>query len=333
MKSIWLVSTALVAVAVVRAQGGLPASVAGGLSVGKTFSGKAMVGKTMDSPDNFSRAAGLVAVRPLGPGVATSARREGLEQDPGEMQTGRPGCTTAPDVLGAGVMQIESGFTFASDKTGSQKRQTAGIGAPLLGMGIGHGVELRVGGDGYQSHSHATGSLVERSSGVADSSFGAKIRLLKENGSRPAISLIPRLSLPTGGRVISSSSYEPAINISWSHRLPREFSAGGSLDFAATTGHEGRHMQPGASLSIGHLLPGGLVGFGEVYRVSIGGSEASTTSMFDRGATYVVGRNAQLDMSVGRDLRPSAPCWFGAVGLVLRGAGRIYEGFEGSGRR
>ena len=284
MKYIWLIGTALVAVAVVRAQGGLPASVAGGLPVGKA----------MDAPENFSRAAGLVAVRPLDPGVAPAAMRGGLDQDPGDMQTERPGYRTGPGVLGAGVVQIQSGFTIFSAKMGGQKRQTAVIGAPLPRMGIGHGTELRVDGDGYQTKSNATGSLVERSSGMADFSLGAKIRLLEERGARPAVSLTPRLSLPTGYRVIPSSSYEPAINISWSHRLPREFSTGGSLDFAATTGHEGHPMQRGASLLIGHLLPGGLVGFGEVYRVSAGGSEAAATWMFNRGATYVVGRKGRI---------------------------------------
>src|ERR1700752_4330658 len=76
-----------------------------------------------------------------------------------ELITDRPDFTESSEVVGSGVVQIESGLTF--EQTNETAKQVT---APqlLVRVGIGPRVELRVAGDGFVSQSVETPGGVER---------------------------------------------------------------------------------------------------------------------------------------------------------------------------
>jgi hypothetical protein len=74
----------------------------------------------------------------------------------------RPGFSDGVNVLPAGLLQLESGFSFSGQSSGTSVDRTFIGGSPLLRMGVGHGAELRFGGDGFRSYSHRAGAERER---------------------------------------------------------------------------------------------------------------------------------------------------------------------------
>ncbi len=131
-------------------------------------------------------------------------------------------------------------------------------------------------------------------------------------------SIIPSLSLPTGSRQLTSSGYDPAINFAWSKNLPMDFDSGGNLKFTSVTSDGRRFLQRVLSVSFGHRLFAGTDGFWEVYQISPPDRDRAALWIFDTGLTHALGRNAQVDLSVGRSLRPTTPTWFVSAGFAFR---------------
>jgi len=191
-------------------------------------------------------------------------------------------------------------------------------GSPLLRAGIGKRVELRFGGDGFVN-AHATcEGRVTRALGWSDFGVGAKIALVDESGWRPAFSAIPAFSVPIGGRSVTNSAFDPSLTLAWSKNLPEKWSAGGTLGYASITDQGRRFAQRAVTVSVGHSIWAGMSGFLEAYDVSPTGLDGRPAWMLDGGVTHGVGKNAQVDFSMGRRFLGATSCWFASVGFVTR---------------
>jgi len=73
------------------------------------------------------------------------------------------------------------------------------------------------------------------------------------------------------------------------------------------------------SVSLGHPLGGGWNGFWEIYGASALSRDSGRAWLFDTGATHPIGKNLQIDLSVGRGLTNGAPDWFLGAGFAIRG--------------
>lgn len=228
----------------------------------------------------------------------------------------RPGFTEPPDVLRRGVIQLEGGEVFGVESRPAAVEYNFVEGSPLLRLGVGRRTELRFTGEGFRFWKNEYVEGVERARGMSDFSIGAKLKLREEDGLLPAIAILPALSLPIGHHQFSSSTLDPAIKLAWAKTLVHGFSTGGNFNLSWVTDQDRRLLQRAYSLSLGHNLPGRLGGYWEVYRISP--TEAGSTWMFNTGVTRSMGHNAQVDIEVGRTLKPSAPCWFVAAGFAVR---------------
>ncbi len=236
----------------------------------------------------------------------------------GEMVTDRPDFTESTEVVGPWMLQIEGGFTLARDSTGGTPSRSVGGPYPLLRLGLSRRLELRLETDGFLRESNLDSARTRRASGLSDLAVGAKLKLAEEGRVRPGFSIIPSLSLPTGNRRLTSSGYDPAINFAWSKGLSLGFDSGGNVKFTSVTSDGRRFLQRALSISFGHKLLARTAGFWEVYQISPRERGIPGLWIFDTGLTHALGRNTQIDLSVGRSLRPTTPTWFVSMGLAFR---------------
>ena len=128
------------------------------------------------------------------------------------ISTSRPGLVRRPGVVGGGVFQIESGYTFA----GATDETIHNLGEILLRIGVGaRGEVLLELGSFVSEDSHGT-----KHSGLTDTRIGYKV-LLADGGashSGPVVSLSGGTSLPTGGQYFGGPSLQPFsdLGIHWS---------------------------------------------------------------------------------------------------------------------
>ena len=92
-----------------------------------------------------------------------------------ELITDRPDFTESSEVVGKGVVQLESGFLF--EKVDDSLRQVT-LPELLVRIGIGDRVELRLASDGYVSQSITGLDGSRRRGGRADAEIGAKVKLV-----------------------------------------------------------------------------------------------------------------------------------------------------------
>jgi hypothetical protein len=253
----------------------------------------------------------------LGSGAALRAQQEG-RATPEPLTSDRPGFSDGVSVLPAGVLQLEAGFSLSGKSGGGVVDRTFIAGSPLLRLGLGRRLELRAGGDGFRHDSHRAGDAREGArSGASDYSVGAKFRLVSEHGFRPELALISMTSLPVGDERFTSSGIDPTIKLAWSKTLSQSATASGNIIVSSVTNSGARFTQRAVSLQLGRSLWGHWAGFWEGYIVTPAGPGERTWTL-DTGASHQMGSNAQIDISVGQQIKPLARCWFVGAGLVLR---------------
>ncbi len=234
---------------------------------------------------------------------------------PGEISTDRPDFTESTEVVGRGTTQLESGFTVGNEKNLS----SLSAGELLLRVGVSKRVELRFGAEGFDAE-WSQSENIQR--GFADIELGAKFRLFDETRFLPAVSVIPILSAPAGTRVFSSGGYDPTVKLAWAKDLPSGFSLAGNVNASSLTAPEGRYHQWAYSWSLGHNLPHGFEGFWEVYGYVPWDKGQPSAWIANTGVNHKLGRNAQLDVRVGRRMTATGPDWFFGAGLALRHPGK-----------
>jgi hypothetical protein len=234
-----------------------------------------------------------------------------------ELVTDRPDITESSSVVGRGIWQLESGFSFERD--GGRADGARGLSAPmaLVRLGLSDRLELRIGADGFVS-SKSLAAGAPRISGLSDLDVGVKYVLADQARLGVDLAVIPFVSLPTGSRDVSSGGYDPTVKLTWARDLPRGFGLSGNLNVNSTTDGE-RFTSREVMVSLGHGLAGGWSGFWEAYGASALERGGSAAWLVDTGVTHPWGANAQFDVSVGRGLNAAAPNWFFGIGVSMRG--------------
>jgi hypothetical protein len=235
--------------------------------------------------------------------------REGLELP--RLVTDRPDFTESTAVVGAGVIQVEGGVTL--DREGSAHHLTQP--EVLLRTGLGRRMEFRFGSSGVES-SREHGSHWK--SGMADATFGFKYAILDERHNRPAVAIIPILSVPTGASAFSSGHYEPTVKLAVSKDAPLGFSIGANFNVSSLSGESSRYAQRAASVTLGHALFAGFGGYWEVFAISPWEQGSGTAWVGNTGVSHAIGENVQLDVRVGKRMTSVGPNWFAGVGFAVR---------------
>lgn len=214
-----------------------------------------------------------------------------------QMVTDRPDQTESSAVVGKGVLQVETGFTYETTDLDNGDR-AVGIALPnaLWRLGISDRFELRVVTQPEVSNYEAVGFGTQRDFGLADLELGFKVNLLEPKKGNTEIGFLAHLVVPTGTDGISNEVPGVISKLAVTHTFGESHSVGYNLGYD----YVNEVHQLFYSLAWGVGLSEKVGVYLEVYGTY---NEADRLGVnFDTGFTYLINQNVQLDYSFGLGL-------------------------------
>jgi hypothetical protein len=236
------------------------------------------------------------------------------------LTTDRAEYTITTEVVGTGILQLETGFLLES----TQAARVIHAPVPLMRIGLTRRLELRVGGDGALWERTGVPGYYGHASGLSDMGVELKWKLLDEHGRLPAVAIAPSLSSPVGRSGFSSGGYDPTLKLAWGKGLLAGFRASGNFNVSSLT-EDRRFLQRAVTLCIEHNLPHGLVGYWENYTIWPRHRGGEQETMWNTGLFHAIGHNAQIDVEVARCLASGVPHWYLGAGFVIRRPGALWR--------
>lgn len=242
--------------------------------------------------------------------------------------TDRPDFTEATNTVPRGHLQLELGYTFSYDKEDENRTIDHTLPEFLLRTGLTDWLELRIGWAGWSStedifraknDAGRTVTMTEVERGWNDLYLGFKIALCEQDGFRPALSLIPAITVPSGSTNKSSGDVDPEIKIAWGYDLTEDLALSGNLNFAApTTSDNDRFFQVANSISLARSFNEWLGGYVEYYGFYPNDRGSDCAHYVNGGFTFLVTDNLQFDVRVGKGLNEEADDLFAGAGMAIR---------------
>jgi hypothetical protein len=228
-----------------------------------------------------------------GGGVARPAVEGKPEPEP--IVSDRPGYSLGAAILLPGMFQFEGGYSFT--KADSARRHA--LGETLLRFSPGSRLELHLGLNSYMLDRLGN----ERSGGMDDFSFGAKIPVLQASGKpsllHPTVSLDFRVTAPTGSHGVSDELVQPESRAILEWPLPRGWMIRTNLGHAwAGQGGSGFH-QLGGSVQAAWAPNPKTSWFVEYYSFQPEAIRGRMSKFVDAGFGWVPNRNLQIDAWCG----------------------------------
>src|SRR5690349_18268349 len=220
----------------------------------------------------------------------------GTKEDDGKskldepLETDRPDFTESPKTVGAGVIQLETGYTFTADASGGVRTTDHSFPEMLLRIGLWEDwLEFRTEWN-YEIQKTRAGGFSDTESGADDMTFGFKIALTEQQGCLPETGIILDLSVPTGADAFTSGKVQPGVNYCYSWQFCKDWYLSGStaLNGAVDDVTNDPYMEFTDSLSLGHKWTEKWSSFTEWYVLSpINADTNKPQNYFNGGFTYL----------------------------------------------
>ncbi len=240
-----------------------------------------------------------------------------LAQPDEPLVTDRPDFTEASSVVGLGVLQIESGYTYTYDNEAGDRTIGHSYPESLFRYGIlANWLEFRLAMNYGDENSNGISSV-----GADDLYLGFKIGLTPQEGLRPEMAIIPQMTVPTGSSERTDGKVLAGLNWLYGWDINDFFSTAGSTQFNKSldqvTGES--YTQWAQSWTIGYSLTERLGGYTEYYGFYPSGAETQQVEhYFDGGLTYLINNDIQYDIRAGKGLNDAADDYFFGTGLTIR---------------
>jgi hypothetical protein len=247
----------------------------------------------------------------------------------GAISTDRPGFSDSASLVPRGHAQLELGYVYSYDKENHAKTENQTVPGTSLRVGLHDDFELRVkwggmsltdskfpdvspGGRSYMNHQH--------DDGATDMSVGFKTPILKhsETNCLPNLSVIPALSVPTGGRTKTTTDVDPSLELAWNYPFTDKFTLYGVGSVAGVSDAEGRFCQATGSFAGSYQVTSKLSFFVEYFGLYPNTRNTDCQHNIDFGPVFLITDNIQLDFAAGFGLNEEAPDFFINWGLSIR---------------
>jgi hypothetical protein len=229
--------------------------------------------------------------------------------------TDRPDFTESSSSVGIGVVQLESGLTYADFQAGFDVTTLPEI---LARWGVFEKLELRF---EFPTYAWESGSGSD-ASGFLSSGVGLKYQISEGNGSGflggMEAALIASTTIPTGTADFASSDWQPAAVFSASWELSPDLGIGTNIGVARPAGDGTRFTTLWASVALGVGLTDTTSVFVEVFGFNREEDRGPNTATFQTGLTYLFSPDLQADIRVARRLTDRGPDFLVGVGLSWR---------------
>lgn len=247
------------------------------------------------------------------------------------LSTDRPTQSISPFTVGKGNFQIETGFLFQestlflpdlspqSSLILEGKAQLFTYNTSLFRYGISDRIELRLGQELRHARIVSDGALIFNSDTELVPTFiGAKVSLVDEAGTRPAISFVAHVGGPlfieqefrTLGTVVD-------FRFNFQHQLTDELSVAYNLGGSIKTNANNNAFTGLYTALVGYSLSEKLSTFVEFYGFLQSGVTPKDHQI-DFGLTYLVNPNFQLDVFGGTGFSDLSPDTIFGFGLSVR---------------
>lgn len=247
--------------------------------------------------------------------------------DDGPLVTDRPDFTESTTAVPVLRMQLEAGYTFTTDDEKGFRTEDHTLPEMLLRIGVGEGVELRLGWEGFSStellFSERTDSgrkirRKEHEDGGTDMEVGVKFHLVEEQGWTPDLGVIVSASLPVGTRTKTSGDVDPQVKWLWAYELTDRASVAGNVNLAVLTSEKGRFFQTAASLTFAYSPADWLGMYVEYYGLYPNDRGTDCAHYLNGGFTFPVNDDLQFDVRCGAGLNEEADDFFVGTGFAIR---------------
>jgi hypothetical protein len=241
-------------------------------------------------------------------------------QSPPPINTDRPSFTSAPRVVGARVVQVETGLAVTRDTADELTASATTAPNALIRLGIDRRFEFRLEMAGWVWEDSGRPGAGARSS-ASDVATAIEYQFAAQEGAGVDLALIAGTTLPTGGRV-SSGNADPFARFVWNRGLSGSASLGGTVNWSlpsvpAPAGRERLRTLEG-SLILGHGLGGSWSAFWEAVVRHQDVDDDAVAWIGNAGVLKTFGSDLQIDAWFGRGLNAVAPDWSAGAGLSLR---------------
>lgn len=237
-------------------------------------------------------------------GFLAATAFSGLAQDQentGSLITDRPDATEAPNTVGAGFLQFETGAFYTEDQDGDFTTKATTFNTMLIRYGILDNLELRVGWNFTETQFEFQGMENPNVlSGLDPLLFGVKVGIAQEEGWKPQIGLIGHIFLP----FTAATDYRPEttavdFRFAFAHTLSDRASL--SYNIGAQWGDDSPEAAYVYTIAYGYAITESFGCYAELYGDLP--EDSGPNHLWDAGLTYLVSPNLQLDATVGSGIR------------------------------
>lgn len=236
-------------------------------------------------------------------GVAALSAMTAVAQDDDPMNPDRPGIADGSTTLRQGRVQIEAGAERDDASSGGVARRSLSTPA-LLRYGLTDALELRVESNGYRRVTSA-GAV---SAGWAPGSVGFKAHLLEADASqrRPSLGIIARLFVPSGSGEFRGRHATGDIRLAADLDITERWAVNPNIGVDFDDG-EGRFTAALAALTVQCNFTPRLNAFVDGGMQSPEQRGGASSLLVDSGVAWIVGRDTQIDGSVGWGAHGATP--------------------------
>ena len=232
----------------------------------------------------------------------------------------RPGFVESSNVVGSGVMQIETSIGDERNDTAGIKEQTYTT-PTLIRAGISDRWELRMETDGRTVQHTTVNGLTETVSGYSDISLGMKWHFTDENiaSHSPSTGWLFDVNMDTGSREFRGVGLRPSVRFVAEWSLPDDASLGVMPGIVYDKNSQHRFVNSMFAVDYDKQLTSTLHGFVEVAAQQLASqTDGGNIIAADTGITWLLNKDMQLDASIQRGLTDETPNWILAMGFSMR---------------
>ena len=222
----------------------------------------------------------------------------------------RPGIADGSRVIGPGQAQLEIGLQEEHRESGTGNRTTTSYVPTLIRFGVSERFELRVETNSVTwTQSTTNGAADPRTIGYSPVSLGFKYALYDSHSdNRRSLGAIVRVFPPSGSAGFGNDRYTADARLAADWDFAPHLSLNPNVGIARYEDGQARSLTAGVGALTLNYVPterlNPFVDMGAQTPEEVGGT---TSVILDAGLAYVIGRDIQLDVSMGRGVHGTTP--------------------------
>lgn len=236
-----------------------------------------------------------------------------LSEPPEPIATDRPDFTESSTTVGAGVAQIEAGYTYSRNSNDNLRGHSWG--EPLLRVGVyADWLELRAAlapATEFKGGNHT--------SGLEDLYLGVKLGLTAQSEWLPEVAIVPQMTVPSGHTNFTSNRTLPGCNLLYGWDVTDSISTAGSTQVNLAVDGDDAYAEWAQSWTVGFALADNVGLYTEWFAILPEQSaNVASEHYLNGGLTWQPNNDIQFDVRAGTGLNDAAADFFGGVGVSLR---------------